>query len=199
MYEFGKGGESIWCNASPQAKSWDRRCEEIEEVLVCIPNSCYPIFTSFRSPILILCGSVWLPEQIFFWTFAKVKCTSSPGLITRWTLSTPNFCPSGFARSHRKLFLFLKFPFFCSLISTLGHTHDRFWLCEVMKLDVHDISQSKDRLQIWWHTFQREKTMKIWALKKLQDLSNQVLYAKMFLILGILWMFSMTHYILHRW
>ena len=34
--------------------------------------------------------------------------------------------------------------------------------------------------------------------KKLQDLSNQVLYAKMFLILGILWMFSMTHYILHR-
>ena len=43
-----------------------------------------------------------------FWIFAKVKCTSSPGLITRWTLSTHNFCPSGFARSHRKLFFIFK-------------------------------------------------------------------------------------------
>ena len=194
-----KGGESIWCNTSPQAKSWDRRCEEIEEVLVCIPNSCYPIFTSFRSPILILCGSVWLPEQIFFgfvWrSNARAALVSSPDGHFPHTTFVPADLPDHIV----SFFLFLKFPFFCSLISTLGHTHDRFWLCEVMKLDVHDISQSKDRLQIWWNTFQREKTMKIWALKKLQDLSNQVLYAKMFLILGILWMFSMTHYILHRW
>ena len=34
-----------------------------------------------------------------------------------------------------------------------------------MKHDVHNIKQSKDWLQIWWHTFQREKTIKIWALK----------------------------------
>ena len=106
-----------------------------------------------------------------FWIFAKVKCTSSPGLITRWTLSTHNFCPSGFARTYRKLFL--EFPSFCFLTCFQRQVTlmvSRFWLCKVMKHDVHNIKQSKDRLQIWWHTFQREKTIKIWALKTLGPL-----------------------------
>ena len=134
-----------------------------------------------------------------FWIFAKVKCTSSPGLITQWTPSTHNFCPSGFARSHRKLFFIFKISLLLlSNFNIRSHSWQilTLWSNETWCSWYFTIKGQTPNLMTY---FPERENYENLSSKKLQDLSNQVLYAKMFLILGILWMFSMTHYILHRW